>query len=385
MTKYLITLALLAIGAPAAAESSVADPALELRAQSFGGWEDRLYQGDTFNEFDLSRAELGTTVRWPDVGGVRLTIEGVRSAGPDSLLGVDGDSIVLRVKHAYGFGEPELGPGRLLLQAGMVEDPWIAALERDFDLRGHGPTSSERTGLFDTSDLGATVGYDLLDGIAVVRVSMTNGEGRNEIELNRGKNTTVVASTTPVRFDVLGDEARASIHGGFRDGSLGVARARNHRAFGALTLSHPRGEVGIEFVRALGVPANAAIEAQVLGAWLRAEPIERWLGVLLRFERYDADLDQSDDATTRLQAAVYSDLLRGRHDRHSRVRLFAGWDWVAPDANAPGVPGVPGATEYHAIRLTLEATGIWSPDHAGDDDAHETGEPDVVPEPDRSL
>ena len=343
----------------AAAESGV-DPALALllRGQIFADWELRAWEGDSFNAFELRRAELGAGFRWRKLGGMFLNLEGVRSASPESLLGVDGNSFLLRVKHAYAFGDPELGPGRLILRAGLIEDAWVSRLESNFGLRGYDATSSERTRLFETSDLGVTVGYDLLDELAALRVSATNGEGRNDVEQNRGKNTTIVLTTVPFKPELLGEQLRTGLHLGYRDGSVGVGRARNHRVFGSVFAAHPRAELGAEFVRALGVENDGAIEAQVISAWLRAEPIERWLGAFFRYEQFDANLDVDDDLVRTLQGGFYSDLLRDRLSR-SRLRLYLAGELAQRDINSPEVPGVPTAAAYRALRVTIDATGLF--------------------------
>lgn len=352
-----------AISAPAVAQESAetTETAEESRAfgrgQVFADWENRFWNDETFNAFTLRRVELGGGWRWPDYGGFVANIEGLRSAQPESLLGVDGNSIVVRAKHAYAFGDPELGPGRLILQVGLIEDVWVATLESSFRLRGHAATTSERTGFFETSDLGATVGYDLLDELVTLQVSITNGEGRNEVELNRGKNSTVVLSTVPHKPTIFGDEVRPGVHVGYRDGSIGVGKARNHRIFGAATFDHPRAGLGVEFGRALGLVDDASLEAQALGIWVRGEPIERWLGAFFRWELLDQNLDSEDDNQQTFQAGAYTDLLR---DGRDHIRIYLAGELGMRDANAPEVPGVPGATEYQAIRLTVDATSLFN-------------------------
>ena len=52
-------------------------------------------------EFALDRSELGTNLwyrpsKWLDAGAT-LRIKAIRSAGPQSLIGIDGDSLLIRL------------------------------------------------------------------------------------------------------------------------------------------------------------------------------------------------------------------------------------------------------------------------------------------------
>lgn len=64
----------------------------------------------SFLEFALDRAESGTQLWWRPHWrldtGVATRIEAVRSAGPQSLIGIDGNSLVMRLGQAYGTPRP---------------------------------------------------------------------------------------------------------------------------------------------------------------------------------------------------------------------------------------------------------------------------------------
>ena len=68
------------------------EPEIDLEAQAFAGYRYEGNEAEDFNAYELTRAELGTWLRFnPHLGG-ELRIEAIRSAGPQSLIGVDGDS-----------------------------------------------------------------------------------------------------------------------------------------------------------------------------------------------------------------------------------------------------------------------------------------------------
>src|SRR5262249_44224765 len=55
-------------------------------------------QGQTTNEFELDRLQLGGWVQYKQIAGAMVALETVRSSGSQSYFGIAGDSIVVRAK-----------------------------------------------------------------------------------------------------------------------------------------------------------------------------------------------------------------------------------------------------------------------------------------------
>lgn len=110
--------------------------------------------------------------------GVALRVEAVRSAGPMSLIGVDGNSLILRLAQAYGHAAVHVGPIDIGARFGQVPERWIEQLEKGYDTRGADPLGSDRVLMFDRADLGATLALSGWKGRFDVDASFTNGEGQ---------------------------------------------------------------------------------------------------------------------------------------------------------------------------------------------------------------
>lgn len=335
--------------------------ALSMFGQVFGRFDARFVDGDDFAEFTLGRAELGTCATYAGIGGFVVNIEAVRSAGPESLLGIDGDSLVLRAKHAFAFTRQDVGFGEIIAQFGMVPDPWTQTLEGRYDLRGVSPALAERAFFFDTSDLGATLEYRVLEGRLGLRIGYLNGEGRSQIEQNTGKNLTLVLSGRPLEFD-LGGPMHVGLHFGYRDGSLGTGRAKNHRLFGALTVVHPRVKGGVEWSEAFGYLGRGDVDARLIGAWASGAILPPYLGAYARFD-YLNQATGADAATARrLEAGLYSDVLdQANPDTPFRLRMYLGYVNEAFGDGAGPLPGVPTAADGHTISVVVEALGFSAP------------------------
>jgi opacity protein-like surface antigen len=307
-----------------------------------------------FNEFRLDRGFLGASWTFDETAGLLVELEGIRSAGPGSTTGIDQNSIAARIRHAYGFYDQEVGPGSIEVQAGLIPDVWTATLLSEYDLRAMSPIASQQRGFFFRSDLGGRIAWSSWERLLELRLSLTNGEGRNRQERNAGKNAMFQISSFPLRADVMGEELSLGVHAIYRDGSFGVSSARNHRIAAASTLSHPRFGAGLEYVHALGLAERASVEANTAGLWLRGEPVEQWLGLAARADRTQFDLDEADATLLEIRGGAYSTIAVDASG--SRVRAYLYYvNQTYGDAAGP-VPGTD-AGDSQSVILTVEATG----------------------------
>lgn len=337
--------------------------------QVFGSFDYTSMDADNFNAFNLRRAELGLGMQRKDVAGFLVNLEAVRSAGPRSYFGIDNNSLVMRVKHGFGFYSPVIGPGRLTLRGGMIPDVWVETVEQGYDIRAIAPIMAEEGGLYVSSDLGGSIGYALWDGFVEARVALMNGEGRNQFELNTGKNTTAVLSVRPLKFDLNEKQATLGLHASYRDGSLGTSSRANHRISAALTFAHPRHFGGAEFTQANGFQGQSSLRARGVSAWANSAIYPTWLGVYGRFSRVQQDIATEGSEVTRIQAGLYADLIEPADAERSifgfpRLRLYAGYARESFGENAEAITGVDGATDAHIISATLSARGAASFDAA---------------------
>lgn len=344
------------------------DACLTLDGEVFTGFRrSALAGGRKFSEFALDRAELGTQFWWRphrrvDVG-VALRAEAVRSAGPQSLIGVDGNSLVMRLAQAYGHGAIHLGPIDIGVRFGQIPERWIEQLEKGYDTRGADPLPSDRVVMFDRADLGGSLTVSGWKGRFDLDVALTNGEGRAQVELNRGKNTTVIATVRPWRTRHAKGPIALALHGHYRDGSLGIApdggAGRNHRAGAAITFQSPWAFAGAEYVRAFGYAARPELISDAVGAWVSAYAYQPWVGVMAKYDHIRQNVDAEDSQAHVATAALFGDVFGYTLRNRRRVRLYAGYQYEGYGPNAGPVPGSPEAANTHRFMLQLTAQGLF--------------------------
>lgn len=250
-----------------------------------------------FHRFDVPRVHAALTGEFRDARA-RVVLEAVRSASEGSLVGVDGDSLVFRVREAYAAwnGRP------LRVQAGVVPTLTLPEIEGTWRLRAVAPTPLEVTALGAPADLGVTARVDLPRAFGWVGAGAYNGEGYNGRELNRGKNVELVASVHPFPWRALQPLA---VLASYTIGSSGTGAARADRFTGALLWQGASLRVGVTGTVAWGVDDDGGRLSYLLEGFARFEPVERLItGLRLSFWQRD-DREDSDRMTTILGTVGY--------------------------------------------------------------------------------
>lgn len=358
-----------AVGGALSAIERRADTALALEAQIIAGVRSTHTDAEDFPEFVLDRAELGTTF---SSGFFRseLQLESLRSTSPQSVFGIDGDSILIRVRTAWGAGRWEVGPGAIEARLGLIPDSWRELLEQPYNLRGVSATLSERAGYFAASDLGGAVLWDAWQRRVQLSVQFANGEATNQPERNRGKNTLVAGSFSPLATLVRQGELRLSLLGGWQRGTEGFANGRNHRVATALALETPWIDAGAEYVRGWGWQARPDIVSDAVGVYANGALGTRWVGLAVRHDRVNTDLAIEEATTQRTAVALYSDLIAptlvaadadaAGEAFGNIVRLYVGVEFDRVGAASGPLPGVPAAADATRVMLLLHAHGVRS-------------------------
>jgi hypothetical protein len=223
-----------------------------------------------FHSFDAPRAHGAVEGEWEQARG-RLLLEAVRSASEGALVGVSGDSLVIRVREAYGAY-------RLLdaieVSAGVVPTLTIPELDGTWMLRAIAPSALEANGLASPADLGVKVRADLPARYGWVGLAAYNGEGYTSRELNRGKNVEGAFEVHPLPRGAL---LPLGIFASYTNGSTGTVSARADRLTSGLVWQGTTVRGGALFTYAWGV-AQAGTQHAALGtAFVRVEPIARLL------------------------------------------------------------------------------------------------------------
>lgn len=238
--------------------------------------------------FVLPRALASVSVE-ADAVNAKLSVEAVHSTEEGALIGVAGDSMVLRVREAWtGYAPTDW----VALRAGVVPNPMIAWLDSAASSRVVSPSALERTHLSAAADLGGGVTFTFPRRYGEIVVQATNGEGYNQRELNRGKNIEVAAKLRPLVGTFASDIA---VLANYTLGSTGPALVRSDRLTTALVYEHERVGGGCAFTYAWGVPPMGDQKAWVIDAFVHAEP---WKDVLAAgraaLVRANTDANQRD-------------------------------------------------------------------------------------------
>ena len=244
---------------PLFAPWSTARLALELELVSHARYASMA--GSNLSEIRLDRGELGAQIALGPHAAAELRLEAIRSALEGGALGIDGDSMVVRVRFANVAGAVVMGPVTLDGALGFVPDPWLRTLDDGYTLRPLSRSGTERLLGWLPSDLAAVVRASV--GPARLSISVGNGEGQRYPERNTGKTTTAVAEVVAVNQRTL----RLSFAAVGRDGSIGVARVRDRRAGGGATLATPWVQAGVEVIKAWGIGDRGDAEGVELGGW----------------------------------------------------------------------------------------------------------------------
>lgn len=309
----------------------------------------QLADGETASAFELGRAELGARLRWDGIEA-EARFETVRSAQPQSLFGIDRNSLVVRARWVRVGGGVDLGPVRLSGQAGLVADPFLDFVEDGYDLRDLHPLTAQTTGLLDQSDIGARLQLSAFEERLAVEVAFANGEGATETERNDGVNTTLTVHGVPYKGDLLGG-SHVQLTGFWRDGSRGAGAVQDDRLGVAAAARSVMGSVGVAYVMATGFAEQAARDATDLEAWANATVLDDWFGVMGRFAHTALDT-RVDADRQRITAGLYLDPPLTDRALKRRARIYVTWSRLTHGADTGLDPTAIDRDEIF-VRLTL--------------------------------
>ncbi len=224
---------------------------------------------DWYHEFELPRAHARLDAEF-EGARARVLVEAVRSAAEGSLLGVAGDSFVVRVREAWAaYTAWDIIETRLGLVPTMTTGP----IESLWGMRMIHPTGVERAGLLSPADLGGTVRGLFPKGFGWIGAGAYNGEGYSQRELNRGKNIEVATEVHPFAFAKVAEPF--TVLASYTLGSSGTSLARSDRVTASLGWQGDLVRGGASFAYAWGVADQGETESLLFEGFVRVMPIER--------------------------------------------------------------------------------------------------------------
>jgi hypothetical protein len=313
---------------------------IELAMQVFAQYELAFPQGsDWFHEIDVPRTWLSTAFRVENAIG-RVLLEGTRAGGDGSLIGVGGDSLVVRFREAWlGYRLFDM----LEIRAGLVPQLTTPALTTLWQMRAVRAIGIRELELMQPADLGASIRFDFPEHFGFVALAYLSGEGYRGRELNRGKTLEVTAQVRPLAF--LPEAQPLTLTLAYQNGSTSVASARADRFVAGLAWDDPRWGLGLELAYALGIEDRGDREGLLVDAWGRVEPLEHLL-LAARFSHFFRNLTApaNGDEISTFTGSVGTWIVEA-------IRIFLAFDVrVAGDRARTELPGF----ESYALRVVFE-------------------------------
>ncbi len=316
-----------------AADAGLPLPTFTPRADGFGEYAARFpSEGPQLNTFSAPRIQAGLDAAWLGASA-RVLLEGAYATSGGALIGVSGDSVVIRLREAWGGYQWRFLEGRL----GLVPTLAIPELERAFRFRGLSADALESTRLLAPADFGATLKVHLPLELGWLGAGLTNGEGYTSRELNPGKNFEFTGllrpfagtRAAPLEVVLLGVV-----------GSTGLPEIASTRVGGGVQWSSPRIGAGVSGFYARGLLADSGREGAVAQGFVRATLFGHLL-LAARAQWYQRSLAADD--------AIFDGLL-GVGGSVAFLEAFIAWArTVTVGAARTALPGL----DAHELRVVL--------------------------------
>ena len=222
--------------------------------------------GSNINEFSLPRGDFGVGAGNHEFY-TNLRVQSFRSATKNSLMGLDGNSFVLRLRHfilGYHF---DIFKIPVTITSGLVPDLWTSRMIEAVGFSEITSPMTTKNGFTELSDVGFISRLGLVRDFLDLSIQVTNGEGMKEAELNEGKNI-----SARLDLHILKNESESSpalsvsLFG--REGSRGISSAKDHRFATMFDFSWQEFNSGLSFIYADGKNKRSNLKSNGLTAWI---------------------------------------------------------------------------------------------------------------------
>lgn len=262
------------------------------------------------NRFDLTRAYINIESQISETISLRLTPDITRISGTEG--NIDG-SLAFRVKYAYArFSNVLPGVG---VKAGVQETAWIGFEDSIWGYRVLGPAALEFFTGVASADIGVGVEGKHLNGLLEYQATVMNGEGYSRSEQRdreAAKYKEVAGRVTFAPFAPGGGPFKGLKLSAFSQYGISRSVDDQHveriRAMAMASLQHSLFTVGVSGgptwdgqLDELGQVSNRQGFLISNFGWVNL-PLQ--LRAIARYDWYDPDVDDSDDARNRLIAGL---------------------------------------------------------------------------------
>jgi hypothetical protein len=143
------------------------------------------------NAFDVARSYINITGNVSHIVAFRITPDITRQSGVVTAANVTSDSLMFRIKYAYGqFNLDDWMTRGSWARVGIQQTPWVDFEEGIYRYRFQGTVFAERIPLLTTmtsSDAGTSFHYNFPSNYGDIHVGVYNGENYQKVEVNNEK------------------------------------------------------------------------------------------------------------------------------------------------------------------------------------------------------
>lgn len=343
-TAAAIALALLVAATPAAAQVTPAagytppddTPAIKVGVTFFGDYtitqKPKIKDADgndvTYNAFNVGRAYLNITGNISHLIAFRITPDIARETGTGSSLS---GSYTFRLKYAYAqFNLDDWMNKGSWVRFGMQQTPWVDFMETVFRYRFQGTTFEDREGFLSSSDIGASLRYNLPGNYGDIHAGLYNGETYSKPEVNGQKGFMIRGSFRPMRMHPVLRGLRLT---GFYDHDAYVKDAERRRGIVAVTFEHKYLNASFDYVTATDQNASASkpkVDARGFSLWATPRAANGWEG-LIRYDHLEPNKDLDAKKNRTLAGVAYW----FPHQGSVSVAMLFDWEQVNYNDFAP--------------------------------------------------
>jgi hypothetical protein len=246
--------------------------------------------------FNVTRSYINVIGKLNHIVAFRVTPDVVREDGLITLVPPDvvsNDSLIFRIKYAYfQFNLDDWMTKGTWVRFGIHQTPFLDYTENIYRYRFQGTTFTEREGLYNSSDGGASMFFSFPNNYGEIHGGVYNGEGYTKLDPNDEKAIEIRGTARP--FVQRAPLLRGISLTGFYFGDHYIRDSERTRAVAQVTYQQKYINAGWDYVVAHDQPAIAARDVKSQGWDIWATPRKPFANgssveALLRYDHFNPD------------------------------------------------------------------------------------------------
>ena len=259
------------------------------------------------NAFNLTRAYINVTGQINHLIQFRITPDVVRvgQVSGSNVPGLSG-TLTYRLKYAYGqLNFSDFTTKGSWFRLGLQQTPWIDFEEGIYRYRFAGTILSDREGALTSSDLGASVHWNIPGDFGDFHAGVYNGNGYSSVQDADSQMSFQVRGTIrPLPMVSILKGLRVS---GFYDSDHYLVNAKKERVIGMLSFENPYINFGFQYdnYKDQATSAVSLVEGNAYSVWATPRLPDCGLEALIRWDRVTPDNTKSANKQRLIAGPAY--------------------------------------------------------------------------------